>query len=99
MSLKPLGDGVVIERLDEGERVLGGIVLPTNVEENRLAAQGVVIAVGPGLMKDDGKYIPVPLKAGDKVLFHKNGGFDLSFEGKKVKLIRLAEVLAQVIDD
>jgi len=98
MPLKPLGDGVVIERLEEGERNLGGIILPTNVEENRLAAQGVVVAVGPGLMKDDGDYIPVPLNPGDRVLYHKNGGFDLSFEGKKVKLIRLAEVLAQVVE-
>jgi chaperonin GroES len=99
MPLKPLGDGVVIERLEGGERVVGGIVLPNNVEENRLASQGIVIAVGPGLVKDDGSYVPVPLKEGDKVLFHKNGGFDLSYEGKKVKLIRLAEVLAQIVED
>jgi len=99
MPLKPLGDGVVIERAEEGERVVGGIYIPANVDENKLAAQGTVVAVGPGLMKDDGDYIPVPLKPGDRVLYHKNGGFNLNFEGKNVKLIRLAEVLAQVVED
>jgi len=98
MPLKPLGDGVVIELLEQGERLVGGILIPTNVEESKVAAQGIVVSVGPGLMKEDGGYIPVPLNAGDKVLFHKYGGVDVGFEGKKLKLIRLAEVLAQIVE-
>ena len=96
MPLRPLGDGVVVERIEGGERTIGGIVIPTNVDESKVAAQGTVVAVGPGLMKDDGDYIPVPLDTGERVLYHKYGGVDVDFEGKKLKLIRLAEVLAVI---
>lgn len=96
MSLKPLGDGVVVEREEEMDRNVGAIFIPKSVEESKVAAQGTVVALGPGLVKDDGTYIPIPLNVGDKVLFHKYGGVDVDFDNQKLKLIRLAEVLAVV---
>lgn len=96
MPLKPLGDGVVIERDEDMERNISGIIIPRNVEDSKVAAQGTVVALGPGLVKDDGTYIAIPLNVGDRILFHKFGGVDVEFESKKLKLIRLAEVLAVI---
>ena len=91
MSLKPLGNRVVIEPLEAEEITAGGIVLPETAKEK--PQKGKVIAAGPGERDDDGDYIALDVKEGDTVLFAKYAGTELKLDGKKLLILRETDLL------
>jgi chaperonin GroES len=92
MKLKPLGNRVVIEPMEEEEITSGGIVLPETAKEK--PQKGTVTAVGPGERDDDGKRIEMDVKKGDTVLFAKYAGTEIKVEGKKLLILRESDLLA-----
>ena len=95
MKLKPLGNRVVIEPLEEEEITAGGIVLPETAKEK--PQKGMVIAVGPGERDDDGKRIEMDVKEGDQVLFAKYAGTEIKVDGKKLLILRESDLLAIIV--
>ena len=95
MNLNPLDDRVVIEPLEAEETTAGGIVLPDAAKEK--SQRGKVLAVGPGKLLDSGERSPIGVAVGDEVLFGKYGGTEIEVEGKDVKILREADILAKVI--
>ncbi len=96
MSLKPLGNRVVIEPNEQEEITAGGIVLPETAKEK--PQKGKVLSVGPGDRDEDGKRIPMDVKEGDTVLFAKYAGTEIKVEGKKLLILRESDLLAIVIE-
>ena len=94
LSLKPLGGRVVVEPIEQEEVTAGGIVLPETAKEK--PQQGKVLSVGPGDRDEDGKYIPMDVKVGDKVLFAKYSGTEIKIDGKKLLILRESDLLAIV---
>ena len=95
MNLNPLDDRVVIEPLEAEETTAGGIVLPDAAKEK--SQRGKVLAVGPGKLLDSGERSPVGVAVGDEVLFGKYGGTEIEVDGKDVKILREADILAKVL--
>ncbi|PWH12283.1 MAG: co-chaperone GroES [Anaerolineae bacterium] len=91
LSIKPLGDRVVVEPIEQEEVTAGGIVLPDTAKEK--PQQGHVIAVGPGARDEDGDRITMDVKVGDRVLFAKYAGTELKLDGKKVLILRESDIL------
>jgi len=94
ISIKPLGDRVVVEPLEQEEMTSGGIVLPETAKEK--PQKGKVLATGPGGRDDDGKRIPMDVKEGDTVLFAKYSGTEIKLDGNKVLILRESDLLAIV---
>jgi chaperonin GroES len=95
ISLKPLGNRVVVEPLEQEEITAGGIVLPETAKEK--PQKGTVLSVGPGERDDQGKYIPMDVSVGDVVLFAKYSGTEIKVDNKKVLILRDSDILAKVI--
>jgi len=95
MKVRPLGDKVLIKRLEEESKTKGGIIIPETAKEK--PQQGKVAAVGKGKY-EDGKLIPLDVKAGDKVLFQKYGGSEIKIEGEEYLILREEEILGIVED-
>ena len=95
LSLKPLGDRLVVEPIEQEEVTAGGIVLPETAKEK--PQQGKVLAAGPGTRDDEGKRIAMDVKAGDKVLYAKYSGTEFKMDGKKLLILRESDLLA-IID-
>ena len=95
MNLKPLGDRVVIEPLEQEEVTASGIVLPETAKEK--PQKGKILAVGPGARDEDGKRIAMDVKAGDTVLFAKYAGTEIKIESKKVLILKETDILAIVV--
>ena len=95
LKLKPLGNRVVVEPMEQEEITAGGIVLPETAKEK--PQKGVVLAVGPGERSEkDGSYIAMDVKVGDEVLYAKYGGTEIKLDGKKVLILRESDILAIV---
>lgn len=94
MAVKPLGDRVLVKRLEEKEQVKGGIIIPDTAKEKPQEAE--VIAVGPGKRKEDGERIPVDLKVGQRVLISKYGGTDVKLDNEELVILREDDILAVV---
>jgi chaperonin GroES len=92
MTVRPLHDRILVQRLEEGEQKIGGIIIPDTAKEK--PQQGKVIAVGNGKVKDDGTRIPLDVKAGDRILFGKYSGQDIKLDGDEYLIMREDEVLA-----
>ena len=92
MHVRPLHDRILIQRLDEGEQKVGGIIIPDTAKEK--PQQGTVIAAGNGKTKDDGKRIPLDVTAGDTILFGKYSGQEIKLDGEDYLIMREDEVLA-----
>ena len=92
LALKPLGNRVVIEPLEQEEITAGGIVLPETAKEK--PQKGTVIAVGPGDRDDKGKRIEMDVAKGDTVLFAKYAGTEIKLDGKKLLILRETDLLA-----
>ena len=93
--LKPLGDRVLVEIIEEAEqKTAGGLYVPDSAKEK--SQRGKVVAVGSGKMTDDGKRIPMDVKEGDTVYFAKYGGTEVSLEGKNYSLLTERDILAIV---
>ena len=96
MNVRPLHDRIIVQRLEEGEQKIGGIIIPDTAKEK--PQQGKVIAAGAGKSKDDGKRVPLDVKAGDTILFGKYSGQEIKLDGDEFLIMREDEVLA-VIED
>ena len=94
MNVRPLHDRIIVQRLEEGEQRIGGIIIPDSAKEK--PQQGKVIAAGNGKVKDDGKRIALDVKSGDLILFGKYSGTDIKIDGEEVLILREDEVLAVV---
>ena len=95
MAFRPLGDRVVIRRVDEEARTKGGIIIPDSAKEK--PQEGEVIAVGPGARDDDGRRIPMNLKPGDQILFGKWSGSEIKLEGEDLLIMKESDVLGVLI--
>ena len=96
-KLRPLGDRLIVEPIEQEEITAGGILLPETAKEK--PQMGNVIAAGPGLRDDDGKYIPMDVKVDDRVLFAKYAGTEVKLsEEKKLLVLKETDVLAVVED-
>jgi chaperonin GroES len=93
MDLKPLGDRVIVEVLDEEETTISGIVLPDTAKEK--PQRGSVLEVGPGRY-EDGKLVPLDVKKGDEVIFSKYGGTEVKVGGSEYLILRESDILAKV---
>ena len=94
VRIRPLHDRVIVQRLEEGEQKVGGIIIPDTAKEK--PQQGKVIAVGAGKADKDGKRIPLDVKAGDTILFGKYSGQEIKVEGEEYLIMREDEVLGVV---
>ena len=94
MHVRPLHDRIIVQRIDEGEQSVGGIIIPDSAKEK--PQQGKIIAAGNGKSKDDGKRVPLDVKAGDTILFGKYSGQEIKLDGDEYLIIREDEVLAVV---
>jgi chaperonin GroES len=94
MSLKPLGNRVVVEPIEQEEVTAGGIVLPETAKEK--PQKGSVISVGPGDRNDKGERVPMDVAKGDTILFAKYAGTEIKLDGKKLLILRESDILAIV---
>ena len=93
MKIKPLGDRVLVELIDQTTKSAGGIIIPDTVNKER-GEQGKVVAVGVGKRADDGKLIPLAVKRGDKIIFSKYGPDEIKVDGKEYFIISESNILA-----
>lgn len=93
IKLQPLGDRVVVQPSEEEEVTKGGIILPDTVKEK--PQRGVIIAVGPGRLDEEGKRIPMEVKKGDKVIYSKYAGSEIKQDDKEVLILRESDILAK----
>ena len=94
MNLKPLGDRIVVEPIEQEEQTALGIFLPETAKEK--PQQGKVIAAGPGARKDSGERIVMDVKVGDKVLYARYAGTNVKLDGKEYLILKESDVLAVV---
>ena len=94
MKMRPLHDRIIVERIDEGEQKIGGIIIPDTAKEK--PQQGKVIAVGKGRIEKDGKITPLDVKEGDTILFGKYSGQEIKMEGEEYLIMREEEVLGVI---
>jgi chaperonin GroES len=92
-NIKPLADRVVVKATDEAEQMRGGLYIPDTAKEK--PQQGEVIAAGPGKY-EDGKLVPMSVKVGDKVLYGKYSGTEITLDGEQYLILRESDVLAIV---
>ena len=92
MNIRPLHDRVLVQRIEQEEQVRGGIIIPDTAKEKPQEAR--VIAVGNGKVTDEGKKIPLDVKAGDKILFGKYSGSEVKLDDKEYLIMREEDVLA-----
>jgi len=94
MNVRPLHDRIIVQRLEESEQRVGGIIIPDTAKEK--PQQGKVIAVGKGRIEKDGKITPLDVKANDTVLFGKYAGQEIKIDGNEYLIIREEEVLGVI---
>ena len=91
MTLQPLHDRIVVQRIEEGEVRRGGLIIPDSAKEK--PQEGKVLAVGKGTVTEDGKKIPLDVKAGDRVLFGKYSGSEVTLDGEEYLIMKEDDVL------
>ena len=91
VNIRPLHDRVILRRVEEGEQVRGGIIIPDTAKEK--PQEGEVVAVGEGKYRDDGTRQPLDVKAGDRVLFGKYSGSEIKLDGEELLIMREDEIL------
>lgn len=96
LSIKPLGNRVVVEPIEQEEVTPGGIVLPETAKEK--PQKGEILSVGPGERDEDGKRIPMDVKEGDTVLFAKYAGTEIKLNNKKLLILKESDILAILVD-
>ena len=94
MHVRPLHDRIIVRSLEEGEQKIGGIIIPDTAKEK--PQQGKVIAAGNGKVKDDGKRVPLDIKAGDLILFGKYASQEIKLDGEEYLIMREDEVLGVI---
>ena len=93
-SIKPLQDRVIIRRIEEGEQIRGGIIIPDTAKEK--PQEGEVIAVGEGKKLDNGERVPLDIKEGDRVLFGKYAGTEIKLDGDEYLIMREDDILGVI---
>ena len=93
-AVKPLADRVVVRALEETEQMRGGLYIPDTAKEK--PQQGEIVAVGPGKYDENGKRVPMDVKSGDKVLYGKYSGTEVTVEGEQLLILRESDVLAVI---
>lgn len=93
-KIQPLSDRVVVQALEEAEQMRGGLYIPDTAKEK--PSQGNVMAVGPGKISDDGVRMEMDVKVGDKVLYGKYSGTDVTLDGEEYLILRESDILAIV---
>ena len=97
MKIRPLSDRVVVKRLEEGdETTQGGIIIPDSAKEK--PQKGEIVAAGQGKKTEEGKVVPLDVKAGDKVLFGKYSGNEVKIDGEECLIMREDEILG-ILED
>jgi chaperonin GroES len=94
MNVRPLHDRIIVQRREEGEQHIGGIIIPDTAKEK--PQQGKVIAVGDGKANDDGKRVSLDVRAGDLILFGKYAGQEIKLEGEEYLIMKEDDVLAVI---
>ena len=94
MSFRPLGDRVLVRRIEEEAKTKGGIIIPDTAKEK--PQEGEIIAVGPGARDEDGKRVQLDVKAGDRILFGKWSGTEVKIDGEDLIIMKESDVLGIV---
>ncbi len=94
MQFRPLHDRVLVKRVDQDEKTSGGIIIPDTAQEKPM--EGKIIAVGSGARRDDGTIIPLDVKAGDRVLFGKWSGTEVTVEGDELIIMKESDLLGVI---
>ena len=94
MKFRPLGDRVLVKRVEEEERTKGGIIIPDTAKEK--PQEGEVVAVGPGARDEDGKHIQPEVNAGDRILFGKWSGTEVKVDGEDLLIMKESDILGVV---
>jgi len=97
VKVRPLHDRLIVDRIEEGEQQVGGIIIPDTAKEK--PQQGKIIAAGKGKIKDDGSVTPLDVKAGDTVLFGKYSGQEIKLDGDEFLIMREDEILGIIEGD
>ncbi len=91
MKIRPMGDRILVLRVEEEQKTAGGIIIPDSAKEK--PQEGKIVAVGPGKMSDDGKRSPMDVKEGDKILFSKYAGTEIKIDGVEHLFMREDDIL------
>jgi chaperonin GroES len=91
MAFKPLHDRVVVRRTESEEKTKGGLIIPDNAKEK--PAEGEIVAVGEGARKDSGELIPMGVSAGDRILFGKWSGTEITLDGEELLIMKESDIL------
>ena len=94
LNIKPLGDRLLVEPIEEKETKKGGIIIPDSAKEK--PTESIIIALGTGKTDDDGKKVPFEVKKGDRVLASKYGGTEIKLDGKEYKILSTDDILAVI---
>ena len=94
MKFRPLHDRVLVRRLDSEEKTAGGIIIPDSAQEKPM--EGEIVAVGTGSKADDGKVTPLDVKAGERVLFGKWSGTEVSVDGEELVIMKESDIMGVI---
>ncbi len=94
VNFRPLHDRVLVRRIDSEEKTAGGIIIPDTAKEK--PSEGEIISVGEGLRDDDGKRIPLDVKAGDRVLFGKWSGTEVKIDGEDLLIMKESDIMGVI---
>ena len=94
LNIKPLGDRLLVEPVEEKEQKKGGIIIPDSAKEK--PQEGIIVALGTGKTDDDGKKVAFEVKKGDRVLVSKYGGTEIKLDGKEYKILNSDDILAVI---
>jgi chaperonin GroES len=96
MKFRPLHDRVLVRRVDEEEKTSGGIIIPDTAQEKPM--EGTVLAIGPGARDEQGKLVPMDVEVGDRVLFGKWSGNEVTIDGDELSIMKESDIMG-VIED
>ncbi len=94
MKFRPLHDRVLVRRLEEDERTVGGIIIPDTAKEKPM--EGEVLAIGPGARNDKGELTPLDVKAGDRILFGKWSGSEVKIDGEELVIMKESDIMGVI---
>lgn len=94
MKFRPLHDRVLVRRLGSEEKTAGGIIIPDSAQEKPM--EGAIVAVGTGVHSDDGKVTPLDVKAGDRVLFGKWSGTEVTIDGEELVIMKESDIMGVI---
>ena len=94
LNVKPIGDRLLVEAVEEKETKKGGIIIPDSAKEKPM--ESIIIALGTGKTDDNGKKVPFEVKKGDRVLVSKYGGTEIKLDGKEYKILNADDILAVI---